>query len=252
MNEATSPRSEASESTDQKPTMERRTRRRMRDASTRPVVVSVADGMPRPRWRGRLHAGGFALAAVVGPALLWLATSRTAKVAVTVYLVSMLGLFGTSAGYHLLARTERAQQIMRRLDHSAIFVKIAGTYTPVCLLALPPRWGRSILAAIWLAAAVGIAVKLFGGARLLRLSNALYLAFGWIAVLALPVIIDHLTWSEFALLAVGGMMYTIGAILFYCKRPRLRPMVFGYHEVWHGFTVVAAVAHFAMVWSVAG
>jgi len=217
----------------------------------RPTVFSVADGAPRPRWRGRLHLGGFLLSLPVIPAMVWLADSPTAVVGLVVYGLSLVGLFGTSAAYHLLARTHRAQRIMRRLDHSMIFVQIAGTYTPVCLLALPPAWGRPILVAIWASAALGVAVKLLAGDWLLQVSNVLYVALGWIAIVALPVIVANLSGGEFMLLVVGGVLYTIGAVLFYCQRPRLHPAVFGYHEVWHGFTVLAALAHLGMVWSVA-
>lgn len=221
-----------------------------RVAMTEPVV-SVADGQLRPRWRGRLHLGSFVLSLPVAVALVLLADTLTAALSLAVYGLSLAALFGTSAAYHVLARTERAQHIMRRLDHSMIFVKIAGTYTPVCLLALPPAWGRPLVVAIWSAAVVGVLVKLLAGPRLLRWSNALYILFGWIAVGALPIIVASLSPVELGLLVVGGVLYTIGALLFSCHRPRLRPAVFGYHEVWHTFTVLAAVAHLGMVWSVA-
>jgi hemolysin III len=132
-----------------------------------------------------------------------------------------------------------------------IFVQIAGTYTPGCLLALPPAWGRPILVIIWVSAALGVAVKLAAGEWLMRISNLLYIVLGWVAIGALPVIVANLTGGEFILLVVGGVLYTIGAVLFYYKLPTLRPAVFGYHEVWHSFTVLAALAHLGMVWSVA-
>ncbi len=223
----------------------------MADRAARAPVVSLADGQLRPRWRGRLHLAGFLVSLPAGLALLWLADSVTAAIALLVYGLSLAALFGTSAAYHLLARTERAQRIMRRLDHSMIFIQIAGTYTPVCLLALPHRWGYPILALIWAGAAAGVSVKLLGGLRLLRISNALYIVMGWVSLLALPVIVANLTTGEFALLVIGGVTYTIGAFLFYLQRPALNPMIFGYHEVWHVFTVLAALAHFGMVWMVA-
>ncbi len=217
----------------------------------RTPVVSLADGKPRPVWRGRLHLAGFVVSLPAAPALLWIADSVTAAIGLLIYGLSLMALFGTSAAYHLLARSDRAQQIMRRLDHSMIFVQIAGTYTPVCLLALPTRWGYPILALIWASAIVGIGVKLLAGARLLRISNALYIIMGWIALGALPVILAHLTTGEFVLLVIGGVMYTVGALLFAFRLPALKPTVFGYHEVWHVFTMAAAVAHFGMVWMVA-
>ncbi len=214
-------------------------------------VLSVADGQPRPRWRGRLHLGTFVVSLPVVAALVLVADSMTAAFGLAVYGLSLAALFGTSGAYHVLARTARAQRIMRRLDHSMIFVKIAGTYTPVCLLALPPTWGLPILVTIWTAAIAGVTVKLVAGPELLRWSNTLYLALGWVAVVAFPVIASSLSAAELGLLVLGGVLYTIGAILFYYRRPRLRPAVFGYHEVWHSFTVLAALAHLGMVWSVA-
>jgi hemolysin III len=216
----------------------------------RPPVVSVADGKPRPLWRGRLHLVAFLGAFPAAAALLTVADSTVAVVAVVIYGLSLISLFGTSAAYHLLARSTRSQWIMRRLDHSMIFVQIAGTYTPVCLLALPRSWGIPILAMVWTTALVGVAVKLTAGLRLLRVSNGLYLAMGWVAVVALPTIVSNLTGAELALLVVGGVVYTAGAFLFYLKWPTLVPEVFGYHESWHAFTVVAAAAHYAMVWLV--
>lgn len=218
----------------------------------REPAFSYADGQLRPRWRGRIHLGGFLVTVPAGLALLWVADSVREAAGLLVYVFSLMLLFGTSAAYHLLARTDRAQLIMRRLDHSMIFVQIAGTYTPVCLLALPPQWGIPILAIIWTSTVIGVAVKLVAGERLLRLSNVLYILLGWVAIVALPVILRNLSRGAFVLLLLGGVMYTVGAILFYCRRPKLRPLTFGYHEVWHGFTVVAALAHFGMVWMVAG
>ena len=214
-------------------------------------VLSVADGQPRPRWRGRLHLGTFVVSLPVVAALVLVADSMTAAFGLAVYGLSLAALFGTSGAYHVLARTARAQRIMRRLDHSMIFVKIAGTYTPVCLLALPPAWGWPILVAIWTAAIAGVVVKLVAGPQLLRWSNALYIALGWVAIGAFPVIAASLSPTELVLLVLGGVLYTIGAVLFYYRLPRLRPSVFGYHEVWHSFTVLAALAHLGMVWSVA-
>ncbi len=225
--------------------------RRSNSRQPREQVVSFADGELRPRWRGRIHFGGFLISIPAGVALLLVADSLVEAAGLMVYVLSLMLLFGTSAAYHLLARSERAQRLMRRLDHSMIFVQIAGTYTPVCLLALPPQWGYTILAVIWASAAAGIAVKLLAGPRLLRISNVLYLVLGWVAIVALPVIIRHMSRGEFVLLVLGGVTYTVGAILFACRRPRLQPQVFGYHEVWHGFTIVAALAHFGMVWLVA-
>lgn len=222
-----------------------------RAAPRREPAFSVADGEVRPRWRGRLHLGTFVVSLPVAAALIVLADSLTAALGLAIYGLSLAALFGTSGAYHVLARSPRAQRVMRRLDHSMIFVKIAGTYTPVCLLALPPRWGRPILIAIWTSAVLGVAVKLVAGPRLMRWSNILYIALGWVAIAALPVIVASLSRIELLLLVLGGVLYTVGAVMFTFRWPRLSPSVFGYHEVWHSFTVLAAGAHLGMVWSVA-
>lgn len=224
---------------------------RVRTARSSEPVRSFADGQIRPRWRGRIHGFVFAVSLVAAPLLVLAADSLAASVGLAIYALSLMALFGTSAAYHLLARTERAQLLMRRADHSMIFVKIAGTYTPVCLLALPRSWGVPILVTIWLAAASGVAIKVVAGPGLMRTSNVLYVVLGWVAVGALPVIVRHLSSTEFALLVIGGVVYTVGAVLFALRVPRLVPSIFGYHEVWHGMTVLAALAHFGMVWSVA-
>lgn len=217
----------------------------------REPVVSVADGRRRPRWRGRIHFVALLVAVPATVALVVVADSTLAMVGVAIYGASLLAMFGASAGYHLAARQPRHQWIMRRLDHSMIFVQIAGTYTPICLLALPRSWGVPILILVWSAAAFGVLVKLFAGAKLLRLSNVLYLVMGWVAIGALPTIVGNLSAGELTLLVIGGVVYTAGAILFSLHWPKLWPETFGFHETWHVLTVVAAVAHFAMVWLVA-
>ncbi len=223
-----------------------------RTSAPRPPVVSVADGQPRPRWRGRLHLWAFFVSIPAVVVLVAIAETVEAAFGLSVYGVSLAALFGTSAAYHVLARTDRAQRLMRRLDHSMIFVLIAGTYTPVCLLALPASWGRPMLIGVWLAAGFGVVVKLLAGPKLLRFSNVLYIGYGWLGLVALPVIVASLTAIEFILLVTGGVLYTVGAFMFARRFPRGWPAVFGYHEVWHGFTTLAALAHLGMVWSVAG
>lgn len=206
---------------------------------------------PRPRWRGRLHA----LAAVVAlPASLVLvlrAPHAMERVAAAVYGLSLVGLFSVSASYHLAASTERAVKWMRRADHSMIFVLIAGTYTPICLLVLPPAWGVPLLAVVWAAALVGVSLKLLHfDRRPGSLASWLYVVIGWAAVAAGPALVSHLDRGQIALLAVGGIVYTLGAIGLGRRWPDPRPMTFGYHEVWHSMTVVAGACHFMLVFGV--
>jgi hemolysin III len=193
----------------------------------------------------------FVLSLPLLPILVFHASTPTAVVALGIYGASVTLLYGTSAAYHLLTRSQRSQWIMRRLDHAMIFVQIAGTYTPVCLLALPAIWGWPLLGTVWTAALVGMAIKLSAKANLMRYSNVLYLAVAWVAILALPALIRHLDGFELAMLGGGGVLYTVGALLFAARLPRLWPPVFGFHEVWHAFTMLAGLAHLGMVWSIA-
>jgi hemolysin III len=158
-------------------------------------------------------------------------------------------VFGTSAAYHR-ARTGVSARLLRRADHAMIYLLIAGTYTPVCLVALPRDVGVPLLGFIWLVAVLGVGAKLVCGPRLMRAASVLYLAMGWVALAAMPSLLDHLDRAEMVLLLLGGALYTVGAVVLYRRRPDPRPVVFGYHEVWHAFTVAASASHFAMVWLV--
>jgi hemolysin III len=210
----------------------------------------VTQVLLRPRWRGHLHTWAFSAVFPAGLALLLAAPHGTARTGAAIYVVSLAAVYGTSAAYHRLAHSARRRRLMQRLDHSMIFLVIGGTYTPVCILALPLVWGVPLLALVWAGAALGIALKLIGLERFRRSGNALYLVLGWAALVATPVIATHLTALELAFMVAGGVTYTAGAIVLFRQRPDPWPAIFGYHEVWHCFTVVAGVAHFVMVWLV--
>ncbi len=202
---------------------------------------------PRPVWRGKMHSWAFFASIPAGVALIALAQGVAATVGAAIYSATLLLLFGTSASYHRLAQSERARSIMQRLDHSMIYLLIAGTYVPLCLVAMPPAWGIPMLAIVGTLAAVGMLLKLafFHGAR--YVSYSLYIVMGWVAVAATPVLIDSLTATQFALIVAGGVAYTIGFPVLLVRRPNPWPSTFGYHEVWHLLTVVAAALHFAAV-----
>jgi len=209
-----------------------------------PDPTSAAE---RPTWRGWMHTAAF-LAAIPGGLYLILQASHTAAVvAAAVYSASLLVGFGTSAGYHRLARSERARRVMQRMDHSTIFVLIAGTYTPVCLLALPPAWGIPLLCVIGVGALTGIVVKQFGVRRVRFFEYALYPILGWAAVAAAPALIASMTALELSLLLAGGVLYTVGIPVLVRSRPDPWPRTFGYHEIWHSFTIAAGACHFAAV-----
>lgn len=216
----------------------------MRRAET---IISVVTGLPRPRWRGLLHAWAFWISIPAVVALTIATDTPSTKAAVMVYGGSVLAVYGVSAAYHRLARTARAQRLMRRLDHSMIFVLIAGTYTPVCLVALPRSWWVPLLTVVWTTAAVGIALKVWGTAKVMRISNGLYVVLGWLALVALPVFLRTVAAPALGLMVLGGVLYSVGAVVFLLRRPDPVPSVFGYHEVWHLFTLLAGASHFGMV-----
>ena len=208
-------------------------------------VFQHAIGKWRPSWRGRIHGVAVAVTIPAGIVLTLVTPSGLPRIAVLVYVLSLLALFSTSASYHLLTRSQRAQRTMRQLDHAMVYVLIAGTYTPVCLLALPRKIGVPFLIAIWLAAALGITLKITWRAH--KTSGAMYLVIGWAALIILPWTYRMAGFTSLLLFALGGIVYTVGAILFYLQRPQLKPLVFGFHEVWHVFTVVAVALQFAGV-----
>lgn len=205
---------------------------------------------PRPKYRGVSHAAGAAAIVPLGVVLVAVAASPVARLAAAVYVTAQLCVFATSALYHLVAATPTARRRMQLADHLMIYVLIAGTWVPVCLLVLPAHWGPLYLAGVVAIAFAGIVLKSFGVHRFPRSSNTLYVVMGWIAVLALPQIVDAIGLVSLGLMGAGGLAYSLGALVLLLKRPDPLPTVFGYHEIWHACTVLAAACHFAMVWTV--
>jgi hemolysin III len=203
---------------------------------------------PRPRYRGVLHALGAFAVVPLGLLLIDSASSTAARLAAAVYVLAQLIVFATSASYHRLAKTATARRRMQLADHSMIYLLIAGTWVPICVLALPDDTGQLFLVGVLVAAAVGIVLKSFGVHRFPRSSNAVYGVMGGAGVLALPAIVSNIAGSAVALLTLGGIAYVVGAFVLLFKRPDPLPSVFGYHEIWHACTVAAAACHFAMVW----
>jgi hemolysin III len=197
-----------------------------------------------------LHLWAFLASLPAGVVLLGATTGAPARAGAGVFAGSLAAMFATSATYHR-ARGQLSRALLRRADHAVIYLLIAGTYTPVCLIGLPPAVGVPLLVSVWVVAAVGIGCKLLGGPRLMRGSSVLYIVVGWAGVVALPWLVGSFPPAALALLVAGGALYTVGVVILYRRRPDPLPSVFGYHEVWHALTVVAAAAHFAMVWLVA-
>ena len=199
----------------------------------------------RPRWRGRLHAAAAAAAIPLGALLIAAAQGTAATITAAIYVVSLVAAYATSASYHLLARTLRSQQLMQRADHAMIFVLIAGSATPIFLLSMSRPWGTALLTCTWIAALCGVLLKVAG--RAARRVVTLYLMVSWTTALSVPSLVRHSDLVTVGLVVAGGALYTVGAVLFAANRPKLRPEVFGYHEVWHLFTIAAGAAHFIAI-----
>jgi hemolysin III len=200
----------------------------------------------RPRWRGRLHQAAFLASVPAGLSLVFLASSWLGRTTAAVYAVSLSGMYATSAAFHRLNWGPAAWRWMRRLDHSMIFVLIAGTYTPFSLLGLSPPWSTAVLAVVWGGALVGIVIRLLSE-HLGVVPSGLYLLLGWIGAIVLPFAAHRFTVVQIVLMVTGGLSYTIGAILFWLQRPALAPMVFGYHELWHVLVVVGSACHYVLI-----
>lgn len=201
----------------------------------------------RPRFRGRLHQGAFMASIPAGIALVSAAHSLLARLAVLVYATSLAAMFGTSAALHRLHWSPRAWLRMDRLDRVMIYVLIAGSYTPFALLSLDRAWGLTVLGVVWTVAVGGIAVVILRH-RIRLVGITLYLTLGWFGVVTLPWLAVRLGIAKLILLVVGGILYTVGAVVLGRQRPDPSPSVFGYHEVWHAFTVAAGLCHYALIW----
>jgi hemolysin III len=200
----------------------------------------------KPRLRGWLHTYAFFVAAVCGAVLIAIAATRPGLAPVVtcaIYSATVCGLFGVSALYHRRVWTPRLYPIMRRLDHSMIFIFIAGTYTRFSVLLLDRRTATLILAVVWGGAVVGVALKLVWPNTPRWLSAPLYVALGWVAVAVLPGILGQGGVVPLVLLLVGGATYSVGAVAYALRRPNPWPNVFGHHEFFHACTLLAAAAH---------
>jgi hemolysin III len=201
---------------------------------------------PKPRWRGRLHQVAFFASVPAGLSLVAIPASLGARVAAAIYALSLSALFAASASFHRIDWGPRAWRWMQRLDHSMIFVLIAGTYTPFAILALNPPWSTVVLAVAWVGAAFGVTVRMVSE-RLGVVRHSLYIVLGWIGALVLPFAVDRLTATQIGLMMAGGLCYTVGAVLFWLRRPVLVPQVFGYHELWHVMVVAGSLCHYGMI-----
>lgn len=206
-----------------------------------------AHGAVKPLLRGWFHAVAALAAVPAGVVLIARSSGMTARIAAGVYAATLVMLFAASSLYHRFGGVGRARIWLRRLDHSSIFLLIAGSYTPLCVLVLSGWHGAFLLATVWAAALIGVVLKLARFDSCHRIGFALYLTMGWAAVIAMPSFVGALAARSLAMLVGGGILYTVGAVILATRFPNPFPNVFGYHEVWHVLVVVAAALHYVVI-----
>jgi len=213
-------------------------------SETSPGPVESAVAALKPHLRGWIHAGTFPVALAAGIVLVCLAPTGTARLGAAVFGLTAAMLFGTSAVYHRGTWSPRVQGVLKRLDHSNIFLIIAGTYTPFALLLLPPEQSRTLLLIVWTGALAGVLFRVLWVGAPRWLYTPVYVALGWVAVFYFGPLLQRGGVAVMTLIAVGGLLYTLGAVVYGTKRPNPSPRWFGFHEVFHLFTVAAFVVHY--------
>jgi hemolysin III len=212
-----------------------------------PVTRLLPAGAVKPRLRGVSHEYAFFVSLACGVALILAASDGRARLAATIYALAVSALLGTSALYHRVTWRPRARRWMRRLDHSMIFVLIAGTYTPVALLALKGSLASTILIVVWAGALGGVIFKLAWIDAPKWVFALVYIALGWVAASVFGELPAAIGWLGVAGLAAGGLLYTLGAVVYASGWPNPAPRVFGYHEVFHALVIAAAALHYAVI-----
>jgi hemolysin III len=226
------------------------------DADVGPALLEGPPGEqlleepPRPLLKGWLHLLGFVASLPAGVLVVATAPPGRARWAALVYALALSSLFGVSATYHRRTWTATGLRRMRRVDHGTIFVMIAGSYTPLCLLALRGPVGTGMLIGAWTGAAIGLGFAVTGIAEKPYFGLGCYLGLGWVVTFALPTLSRRLSVTEFLLLMLGGLTYTLGGVVLGSRWPNPFPRVFGYHEVWHVMVVGASVCHYLLIYSV--
>jgi hemolysin III len=205
-------------------------------------------GKLREPVNGLTHLGGASVAAVGVLLLLYLGRGMVGKqAAFLVYGVSLVLMFSASAAYHSIRARPAALLWLRKFDHAAIYLLIAGTYTPICLHYFTGFWQWGVLAIVWGMALLGIGTTLFYVNKPRWLSAGIYLTMGWLCLVGTPQMLQFMPVGALAWLLLGGLVFTLGAIVYVTKRPDFYPGVFGFHEVWHIFVIVGCLCHFILI-----
>jgi hemolysin III len=211
------------------------------------VPPPTLDAPPKPLLRGVLHQAGFSVSLVVGTLLIVGADGARRHAAAAVFAGSVAVCFGASALYHRVTWTPRLRLWMRRVDHAGVYLLIAGTYTPVCLLVLDGSWRLVVLVMVYAGAGAAIVLKFAWVEAPKWVAAVLGIALGWAGIAVLPQLVVRLNPAAVALLGVGGLAYTAGAIIYARRRPNPLPAVFGYHELFHALTLVAVVCQYVAI-----
>lgn len=196
---------------------------------------------------GLTHLGSALLAALGTVLLIWFSPPGLARLAMAIYGASMVLLFSASATYHLVQTTPQREEWLRKFDHIAIFLLIAGTYTPVCLVALTGGWRWGLLIPIWVIAAAGTIFKLVWVRSPRWMTAIIYVIMGWLGVIGVAQLLKALPVAAVGWLLLGGLLYTGGSVIYALKKPNLIPGVFGFHEIWHLFVTAGGAAHYVFV-----
>jgi hemolysin III len=218
------------------------------------IADTVADLLGRPRARGWIHVVSAVMAIVAGGVLVSVAAiqaSPRAGWATLIYTASIVAMFSVSAAYHRVSwRSPSAEKWMKRVDHSMIFIFIAGCYTPIALLAMPPRIGVQVLTIVYAGAAAGVVLKMLWPSAPRRIGVPLYLLLGYVAIWFARTLLDGAGVVALVLIVAGAVLYNVGAIFYGFSWPNPWPRTFGYHEFFHVFTVAAATCHYVAIWLV--
>lgn len=212
------------------------------------VVVKKEKFRVRDPLSALTHFIGFMAVLPVFILLVGMAETKSHVVSFAVFGISLLLLYGASTIYHTLMLSAEKIAFLRRIDHMMIFVLIAGTYTPVCLVTLSGKWGMILLSAIWLIAIAGMFMKIFWMGAPRWLSTSIYVVMGWLSITAFVPLMKAVGWGGFGMLLAGGIAYTVGALIYALKKPNLAILKsFGFHEIFHVFVMIGTGFHIAFM-----
>lgn len=201
----------------------------------------------KPFFRGFIHMLAFSSALTLAPILIVVTPGVTERFVMAIYAVSVVGLFGVSALYHRNTWSPRGALIIRKIDHSMIFIATAATHTPIALIALPSRPGWLLFGIVWTAAVLGIAGRVVFANAPSSVVASPYVVVGWSSLFVVGAVWSSLGVAGFVLLVVGGLLYTAGAVIYALRRPNPWPHHFGYHEIFHVFTIAGAACHYVVI-----